>query len=213
MSFLITRPEHEDTVFYLSAWSKELIEQAKQNGLTTLDCHRERAVAPVVCSMLENKHPTLVMFNGHGNTHQITGHNNQVLIEKGKNERLLKAKIVYARSCSTSAELAESCIKHGTRAYIGYHEEFVFWQGNATSLRPLEDESAKPCLEASNQVVKSLLGGSTAKEAYAHSQRVSDEWLEKLQRSDAPPDAVHILPLVFWNKYVQTVHGDKNAHI
>ncbi len=213
MTFLITRPEHEDTVFYLSVWSKELIEQAKENRVTVLDCHKERAVPSVVCPMLEKKHPTLVMFNGHGNAHQITGHHNEVLIEKGKNEQLLKGKIIYARSCSTSAELAESCVKKGAHAYIGYREQFVFWQGNTTSLRPLEDESARPCLEASNQVVKSLLAGSTAKEAYEHSQRVSDEWIEKLQRSNAPPDAVHVLPLVFWNKYVQTVHGDENARI
>ena len=36
-SFLITRPEHDDTTHYLSYWSKELIEIAKKKRIAVFD--------------------------------------------------------------------------------------------------------------------------------------------------------------------------------
>jgi len=213
MTFLITRPEHENTVFYLSQWSNELIEQAKNKGIKVLDCHRERAQKKIVQEMISKHQPKLIMFNGHGSRSMVCGHQDAPLVKKNDNEKILKGTIVYARACQTAAELGPACIEQGTRAYIGYQEDFAFWTNNYSTAHPLKDVQAQPSFKPSNQVIRSLLNGATAEEAYNRSQAVSDEEIERLMQSDAPPEAEFILPLLLWNKHNQSLLGDKEANI
>ncbi len=213
MKFLITRPDHDDTVFYLHEFSKELIEIAKEKGLKVLDCDRKKANRKTVQQMIQEQKPELVMFNGHGNLTTICGQKNEALIKQSENEEILNEKIIYARSCSTASSLGHSSVKNGAKAYIGYTEDFVFLIDNSRTASPLKDEFAKPFLTASNQIIKSLLNGRTALEAHQRSQNVFGEQIEALQKSDAPPEAQHMLPWLFWDKTSQTIIGDKNAQI
>ncbi len=213
MKFLITRPEHDDTVSYLFEWSKELISHAEEKGLTVLDCERQKANRVVIEKMLEKQSPRLAVFNGHGNQSQICGHKDEILIEKDKNDELLGGKIVYARSCSTAKELGPSCIGKGALAYIGYKEDFAFVMDNFSSTKPLNDNFAKPFFLASNQVVHSLLNGMPAQEANKRSLEVFDQQIQKYLRSNAPPEAEHILPLLFWDKMNQVVLGEGNSKL
>ncbi|MDD5163145.1 MAG: hypothetical protein PHD95_02975 [Candidatus ainarchaeum sp.] len=213
MDFFITRPEHDDTTFYLSNWSKELIELAKTNGINVLDFDKERATATEVEKILKKKSPRLVMFNGHGNKETVMGHQNAILIKHGVNEELLKNKIVYCRSCSSAAILGKESISKGTTAFLGYTNLFGFSFNPQRSATPLKDEFAKPCLESSNQIIKALLKGHTVLEAYKSSQQATDDWIEKMQRSDAPPEASHILLWLVWNKINQKFYGEESAKI
>lgn len=213
MKFLITRPDHDDTVFYLHEFSKELIEIAKDKGFKVLDCDRKKANRKTVQQMIQEQKPELIMFNGHGNPPTICGHKNEALIKQGENEEILEEKIVYARSCSTASSLGPSAVKKGAKTFIGYTEDFVFLIDNSRTANPLKDEFAKPFLTASNQIIKSLLNGRTALEAHQRSQKVFDEQIESLQKSDAPPEAQHLLPWLFWDKTIQTILGEKNAQI
>ena len=112
MKFFITRPEHDDTTFYLSKWSEELITQAVEKGIDVIDCHRQKATASKVQSIIKNKKPNLIMFNGHGDSGKICGHKNEPLIEKEKNEEALSGAIVYARACSTLSDLVKTVLKN-----------------------------------------------------------------------------------------------------
>jgi len=213
MVFLITRPDHEDIVFYASEWSKEIIEKAKEKGIKVLDCYGQKATKKTIEDMIAKTEPNLIMFNGHGGPNFICGYKDEILVEKDKNEEILENKIVYARTCSSAKELGESCIKKGTKTYIGYKENFLFWINNFKSTTPLADELAEPFFMASNQIIHSLLNGRTAIESHKRSQTVFDEQIERFQRSDAPPDAQYILPLLFWDKINQLILGDENANL
>ncbi len=192
MEFFITRPEHDEATFYLSAWSKELIEMARGKGIQVFDFNKSRANATETAKLLTKKKPGLVMFNGHGGKYTIMGHKNEVLIEYGKNERLIRDKIVYCRSCNSAAGLGKKSIKSGVVAFLGYKDLFGFPLDPQRAAHPLRDKFARPCLEASNQAVKSLLKGNTVKEAHDSAQAVFRAWIEKMQRSDAPQK-----PLIF----------------
>ncbi|MFH1224371.1 MAG: hypothetical protein V1676_01055 [Candidatus Diapherotrites archaeon] len=213
MEFFITLPEHDDTTAYLSAWAGELIELAKQKGLAVFEFRRERASAAEVGKFLGRKNPKLAMFNGHGGEDWVAGHRNEVLIKSGQNERLLKDKVIYCRSCSSAAKLGRDCVQSGAAAFIGYCDLFGFPINPQKSATPLRDEFAKPCLDVSNQAVKSLLKGNTAGEAYVSSQAAAERWIEKLQQSDAPPEAPHLLLWLLWNKAHQKIHGNKSVRL
>ncbi len=213
MKFLVSRPDHDNTVFYLHEWSKELIQKAEEKGFKILDCNGEKSNRETVEKMIEKQEPELILFNGHGSPTKICGHKNEVVIEQGKNEHLLKDKIIYARSCSTAASLGASSVAKGAKAYIGYKEDFAFLTGEFSASKPLNDEYARPFLNASNQVIRSLLKGLTAQEANQRSQTVFDEEIEALERSDAPPYAEHILPLLVWDRMNQILIGNPGAKL
>lgn len=200
MEFFITRPEHDAPTFYLSSWAKELIELARGRGINVFDFSRDKASASEVTKFLNRKTPELAMFNGHGDEDTIRGHRDEILIKSGRNEELMRDKVVYCRSCNSAAKLGKDSVKAGAIAFIGYNDLFGFSFDPQRTANPLRDEFAKPCLEASNQIIKSLLKGNTAAEAYGSSQATADKWIEKLQRSDALPEAPHIAMWLIWNK-------------
>jgi len=154
---LVTRPKHDITTHYLFYWAYKVIELAKARGMSVLDLHKKRANRKEVTSMLEKQSPSLVFFNGHGDDSLIAGHDNEVLIQAGANENLLKHKLVYALACRSGSVLGPKSVESGCRAYIGYEKDFVFVTDKEKTSRPLEDETARLFLEPSNQVVISLL--------------------------------------------------------
>src|SRR3989344_7978392 len=104
-TYMITRPEHDDTTHYLSYWSKETIEMAKKKGMKVLDVYREKVTKQQVENLLKQHNPALVVFNGHGDEKTISGYRNTLLIQVGENEHLLKEKQIYAISCKSAKTL------------------------------------------------------------------------------------------------------------
>ena len=64
--FLITRPNHDDVVHYLSVWSKDLINLAIKKGKNVIDLTDKKANKKRVTGTLNKTPVRLVMFNGHG---------------------------------------------------------------------------------------------------------------------------------------------------
>lgn len=163
---LVTRPKHDLTTRYISAWAQTVIDEAHTRGHGVLDLHGSRARRAVVESMLTKQKPPLLFFNGHGNDHCVTGHNNEVLVATGTNEELLQGALVYALSCKSAKGLGVQSVRSGTRAYIGYNEDFVFLITTEKQTRPAEDRLAALFLDPSNHVMLSLLKGHSAEDAY-----------------------------------------------
>jgi hypothetical protein len=124
---------------------------------------------------------------------------------------LLKDTITYAIACDCAAKLGPDSVQKGCHAFIGYQASFIFVYDPARSTNPLADSFATPVFESSNEIATALIKGNTVEEAYEKSQATFDKWINKLQKSDAPPEAQHILTTLFWNKTVQTHHGNKDA--
>lgn len=211
---LITRPEYDDTTFYCSKWASNVIKEADKKGFDVFDLSREKANKDRVESILTDKQPRLVFFNGHGDDETIFGHNDEILIKSGNNENLLESKIIYAVSCSSAKELGKNAIEKGADAYIGYEDDFVFIGDTNSSARPLADQFAKPFFESSNQIPLSLVNGSKVIDASAKSQKMFQYWITYFRTlGESLPEAPEILKQLLWDKRNQVIIGNQDASI
>ncbi|MEA3343437.1 MAG: hypothetical protein U9Q92_04675 [archaeon] len=161
----MTRPEHDDTTYYLSNWCVETIVLAQDKGIKVLDLHRERANRSELESMVRKIPPSLVVLNGHGSDNCVSGHNNEPIVTAGENEGLLNSKIVYAISCKSARGLGPKSIGAGAISYTGYDDDFIFLYEPEKFSRPLQDETAGLFLEPSKMFVDSLIKGNTVNES------------------------------------------------
>ena len=133
------------------------------------------------------------------------------MVKSGKNQEILKDKIVYAVACECAAKLGKDSIQTGTIAFIGYEAPFIFAFDPVKTASPIKDSFATPVFEASNEIAVSLIKGNNIQQAFEKSQATFDKWIEKLQKSEAPPEAQHVLMTLFWNKSSQKFFGNKEA--
>jgi len=71
----------------------------------------------------------------------------EILVEVGENEYILKDTIVFSLSCSSAKRLGISSIKAGAKAYIGYNEDFIFAYTDGFLTRAEQDPLAKLFLD------------------------------------------------------------------
>ncbi len=208
---LITRPEHDPATRYLSCWNKAVIKLAEKKGIDVIDLRREKANKNDVAGRIKKTAPALVVLNGHGGSDFVMGHNNEVLIKKGRNEKLLKGRIIYSISCRSAKKLGPACSDDET-AYIGYDEDFVFNISRRNLTRPLEDKRAAQFLDAATQVSVSLIKGHTAGEASEISKNLFKEKIkELLSKGSLDPDARDDAAYLYWDMKHQKClgNGDK----
>jgi hypothetical protein len=186
---LITRPEHDETTRYLSAWSGMILKEAESAGLAVVDLHRKKANRKDFEGRIQKCDPKIVVLHGHGNSSCVTGHDNEPLVVAGENEAVLEGRVTYAVSCDVGKELGERIGSLSDSAFIGYRESFVFSYRHDRVSRPLDDERAAPFMEMSNQVTRSLIKGRPAKEAKQRSQEMGMESVKRLLSSVSDPDA------------------------
>ncbi len=211
-TYLLTRPEHDDTTHYLSIWSKETITLAQNHRIKVLDLHRERATKSEVEGVISKFSPNLVLFNGHGNDNTIAGHGNQPIVTVGKNEEILKSKIVYAVSCKSAKCLGPKSIEAGAISYTGYDDDFIFVYEPEKVSRPLQDETVKLFLEPSNLFIDSLIKGNTIKESRKRTEDMFRRNIVKALGSTIQDDA-SIVRFLWWNRRHFVSHGDLDARL
>jgi len=205
---LTTRPKHDYTTHYLFYWASEIIKLARDKGVSVLDLKKKRANRKEFESMLSKKEPLLVFLNGHGNADCVAGHDDEILLEAGKNEELLEMKIIYALSCKSAKELGPKSVGSGALSYVGYDNDFVFlWEEGKIS-KPLEDKTAQLFLEPSNCVVGSLLKGHTVGEACRKSKQLFLKNIHELLTSE---NSSEIVPYLMWDMRHQVCLGDRSS--
>ena len=208
---LVTRPEHDNTTFYLSSWSKNIIKAAEEKGVKVLDLHKEKAEKTEVEGMIKKFSPNLIFFNGHGDEKTITGHKNQPLISAGDNEILLKDKITYALSCRSARVLGIMGIKAGAINYTGYEDDFIFVYTPEKITRPLQDDTAKLFLQPSEAFVISLIKGNTVKDSIERLMNLFKENILKLLGGDVQDAS--IIRFLWWDHQNLVSHGNLDAKI
>ena len=209
MSLLITRPRYDDVTHYLYHWSESLVEKAKSKNISVFDLQKEKASKKLVESYLKKQGPDTVIFNGHGDEICVTGQDEEVLIEAGKNSHLLKDKIVYMRACDSGKILGPKSVEEGAEAFIGYKELFRFWTDGESLRKPLKDEFAKPFFETSNQVILSLIKGKSAKESHGDSLNVYKKVISNLLTSKSSNSFV--VSDLIWNMANQVCLENQKA--
>lgn len=210
---LVTRPNSDRTTRYISEWAKKVISFAEQNGCDVLDLEGKRANRKEFESMIRKHGPAFLFLNGHGNSHAVTGQNEESLVQAEVNEESLKGAVTYALSCSSGSVLGPKAVQAGARAYIGYREEFIFLFDELRRTRPAQDGLAAHFCEASNQVAISLLKGHTAKEAHENSKQAFARGIRKLLTSQATGQESAAIRYLFWDLQHQVCLGDGEAKI
>lgn len=208
---LLTRPSHDITTQYLSCWAEDIIKVASERGIGILDLKDAKATCKFVSEYLINNKPGLVVFSGHGSPTTIGGHKNEVLIEAGKNESLLRAMIVYAVSCHAAKVLGKSIVRHGGRAFIGYEGRFGFPRNPHWGCDPKKDKLVEPFRIASNAAPLAILKGNSVGESFERAQQAFLSLIRKYAISDAFPENKDIRFWLFWDMYFQRLLGDKDA--
>ena len=212
-TFLITTPEHDDTVFYCSSWSQEIIEAAQSRSFNVVNLPKEKANRAEFESRIRKSNPKFVMFNGHGVPDMICGHGDEVLLKTNENEGVTKGRIVYARSCFSLKKLGKNCSKKGAKAFVGYFLPFMFVSDPARSAaHPLKDELAQPCFESSNSIPLTLLKGNSIKDAIFRSKEKTDK-LIAYWKTQNRVEASMVVASLMWNKRALGHEGNENAKI
>ena len=199
ISLLATRPNHDLTTRYISAWAEDVLAFGTQHGHTVFDLASQRANRKTWESMMEKNNPNIVFLNGHGNDKEVTGQDNETLVATGDNETIFKNKIVYALSCKSAKVLGVDSVRAGAKAYIGYQDDFIFYHSLDRVTRPKEDKTAALFLEPSNQVAVSLLKGHGADEAKQRGKESFVRNMRKFMTSQTPQSDTSVLTYLFWN--------------
>jgi len=209
--FLITRPRHDDILHYLFVWSTELIDLALKKGKKVVDLSDKKANKERVAGILDKTPIRFVMFNGHGDDNLVMGHRDEELIKSPGNEKLLRDKIVYCRSCNSAKKLGPDSVISGADAFIGYDSEFVFVYDAKSITKPLDDKTAALFLTPTNTLVSSIIKGNTVKFSYEKSQELFRQDINKLLGSATSDEDRELIRYLYWDYSHQIYHGEDEA--
>lgn len=185
-TILITRPNHDGLLNLLFYWTEPVISLAKKKGFVVLDLKSKKSNKKDFDSYLFKNNPSLIFFNGHGSDSSITGYNNEPLVTAGSDEKLLKEKVVYSRTCSSAAVLGTRSIKAGCKAFIGYIDPFWLPKSKKHHVNLLEDKVAGRFLEPTNLIPTTLIKGHTALEADRRSKtEMSKNYVEMVSSTSS----------------------------
>ncbi|AJF62639.1 MAG: hypothetical protein QT11_C0001G0497 [archaeon GW2011_AR20] len=209
---LVTRPEHDDTTYYLSNWIKNSIDMAKSKNIKVFDLQKERANLKEVESIINKQNVSFLVFNGHGNEDLITGDKNKTLIDLN-NAKLLKNRITYAISCSSAKLLGLKSIENGATSYIGYDDDFIFFYNPNMVTHPLSDKTAELFLKPSIELVNSLIKNNSVEESFNRSNNMFKDNIKKLLTSETSEENTTMVRYLWWDMKHQVALGNKNATI
>lgn len=212
-TIVVTQPNHDYTTRYISAWAEELCRIAVSKGHHAVKLKGNRATRKELESVVNKVNPRLLFLNGHGSDDSVRGQDNEVLVQLGVNESILKSALVYALSCRSASILGKKSVESGTISYLGYTEDFIFMYDVSKRTRPLEDKTAGLFLDPSNLLVSSLLKGHTAEGSLHKSKSAYRRTLLKLLTSEASAESNSYLPLLLWDMNHQVCLGDQTATI
>lgn len=212
-SILITQPNFDKTTQYVSAWSEEVEEFSVKRGNKTITLKGKRANRAEFESIVRKTEPQLIMLNGHGNDNEVAGQDSETLLDLDSKEDITKDKIIYALSCSAAKILGLDCIKKGTKAFIGYSEEYIFLHSHLKVARPRDDKRAKLFFEPSNLVPISLLKGNSTVDSYKDSKTALRRTIVDLLNSETTNEERVCLPYLVWNYQHLTLLGNEEAKL
>lgn len=210
---LVTRPDHDFTTRYISAWAGEYIKLASAKGISVTDLRHNRANRKEFESVIEKRNPSFVMLNGHGNTDEVTGYNNKTLIKVGDNEALLKGRVTYAVSCQSARILGKKVGENLHTSYIGYTDDFIFLCLEKYRTKPLLDTLASFFFTPSNLVPITLLKGHTTENAVLKAKQEFSRNIKSLSKSNTSSDEYSAIRYLVWNMRNLVAYGDLDKKI
>ena len=208
---IIIRTKHDIQTTYLYYYSEELIKEAKNKGFKIAQIEGEDISEANLRSRINNRKPKFIFFNGHGNNTSLFNNKKKEFINT-KSADVFSDTVTYTIACSCLEGLGAAAVEKGCNAFIGYKKPFWIARHHKSESRPLEDEVAKPIIECSNVVVKSLIKGNTVNESIRKSHEKATDNILKLIYSKEP--LAHVsLQALFVNDQALDFKGDGLATI
>ena len=209
---LITRPNHDEATNYLYFWTSSVIKEITKKGITIYALPSKKAAQKNFVSYLKNNQG-FIFFNGHGSKEVITGQDNEILVDTTNASLLSKTKIVYARACQAGKILGQCLVNAGTKAFIGYTNNFVFLRIKRFITHPLDDFLARLFLEPSNLVATTIVKGHSANEANNRSLNAMRKNLQFTLSSMASAEEQAAASYLWSNINCQVIYGDVETKI
>jgi hypothetical protein len=211
---LITCPEHDDATTYFTYFSKEIIDEATKKSLKNKQINDEELNEVNFSEILKKLQYRLVVLNGHGSSNTIFGYKNNPIIQIGKNDHLLKERIVYARSCNAGLKLGPTCMKNTKEGcFIGYILPFIFYMDAKWTTKPHNDKIAGYFLNPSNMIPISVIKGHSTFKAHQNSKKQMLKTMSKLMKGEQLEETSFYLEAL-WNNYSgQVICGNKKTKL
>lgn len=198
-SLLATCPDYDKMTRYLSAWAKKLLDEVKAKGQEVYALEEQSVDRKHFEGMVRKNKPDIVFINGHGNSSQVAGHENEVILDAAS-AKLLVNTVIYAVSCQSAKQLGQDLVAAGADGYIGYTEDFILVRQPQMMRRPLEDTTAALFMEPSNHIVRSLAKGHTIEEAVTKGKQEYTKSIRAALKSDVQSDDDKYVSFLLWDR-------------
>lgn len=211
--FLITRPSHDKITSYLYEFSREIVTSARDEKNIHLESlERSNATRKNLEMQLKKLKPKLVFLNGHGDQHQVCGHNREAILD-AENVNLTRGKIIYALACESLTGLGNQAVEKGAEAYVGYGAKFMLVIDPTRETNPGKDRNALPFKRACNTLIYSLVSGETIKAAIERTKSEYRKLIQSYGASEEDPygDAPLIRLALQWNLEFLDMRGNPAA--
>ena len=182
---IVIRSKHDIQTTYLYYYNEELIKEAKNRGFKVAQIEGDEISEATLRSRISNRRPKFIFFNGHGSNTALFDNNGKEFINTDSAD-VFKNTVTYTIACSCLEGLGTAAINKDCNAFIGYKKPFWIARDHKYESRPLGDKIARPIIECSNTVVKSLIKGNTVSESIRRSHERAADNILKLIYSTEP---------------------------
>ena len=208
---IVIRANHDIQTSYLYQYSDELIKEAERKGFRVARMEGPDISEAVLRSRIRKRKPRFIFFNGHGSRTALFDNRGKTFINTSSAD-VFADTVTYTIACSCLDGLGTAAIKNDCNAFIGYKKPFWIARNHKYESRPLEDNVAKPIIECSNVVVRSLIKGNSVTDAIRKSQEKAADNILKLIYSGEPLASASLQALVT-NDGALEFKGDGSAKI
>ena len=208
---IVIRTKHDIQTTYLYHYSKELIKEAKSKGFKIAQIEGDEISEATLRSRINNRKPKFIFFNGHGSDTALFDNKGKEFINT-KSADVFGDTVTYTIACSCLGGLGTVAVDKGCYAFVGYKKPFWIARDHKFESRPFEDNVAKPIIECSNVIVRSLIKGNTVSESIRKSHEKAVDNILKLIYSKELLAPASLQALVF-NDSALNFKGESSAKI
>ena len=208
---IVIRANHDIQTSYLYAFSEELIEEAENKGFDVVKIEGNEISESILRSRVKNRKPKFIFFNGHGSDTSLFDNQKKEFINTNSAD-IFKETVTYTIACSCLNKLGSEAINKGCNSFIGYKKPFWIARDHRHESIPLKDEVARPIIECSSIVVKSLIKGNTVEESIRKSHEKAVDNILRLIFSKEPLAPASLQALVS-NDEALSFKGESSAKI
>lgn len=211
---LIVCPEYDIVTRYLSYYLTKTIDYAVKNGYDVTQLWTEYANKSSFEEYSASFKPTAIVFGAHGSPVGIYDARINPIVEKGLNESFLSGKVVFAISCQTGKELAQSAINANAKAYTGFKDDLIFLVN--ISVPVSMDNRALPVMDCfiTTQLL-SALDGETKRGIYNDVMERKKWWIDYFVDGDGKDEwwADDEIRILNWNANNYVAFGEEGSII